>query len=243
MLKNKKVLGVIGGLGPIATAHFMELVIRMTDAKSDQENLDMIIYNIPSIPDRTAYILDNSKNSPLPEMIEIGNTLAKGGADQIAIPCVTAHYFCDNLEHGIPVPIINGVRETVAHLKENGITAAGIMATDGTIKSGLFSRELEASGITPIIPSSNAQKAVMHLIYNNIKAGSEPDMDKFAFVKDELVAKGAKAIILGCTELSLIKRDYAIGAGFIDVMEVLAYQSLIKCNKAVKAEYRNLITL
>ena len=243
MTKNRKVLGVIGGLGPIATAHFMELAINMCDAKSDQENLDMIIYNTPSIPDRTAYILDNNKESPLPKMIELGNVLAGQGAAQIAIPCVTAHYFCDELSNSIPVPIINGVRETVAYLKENGIDKVGIMATDGTISSGLFAKELEASGIAPIVPSKEGQACVMHLIYNNIKAGTAPDMNKFAAVREELFSLGAKAIILGCTELSLVKRDYPIGAGFIDVMEVLARQSLIKCDKPVKAEFDNLITL
>lgn len=243
MIKNKKVLGVIGGLGPIATAHFMELAINMCDAKCDQENLDMIIYNIPSIPDRTAYILDNSKESPLPRMVEIGHTLTEQGADQIAIPCVTAHYFCDELDLNISAPIINGVRETVAYLKDRNISKVGIMATDGTISSGLFAKELEAAGITPVIPSKDGQAAVMHLIYNNIKAGTAPDMNKFAFVRDELFSLGAEAIILGCTELSLIKRDYTIGAGFIDVMEVLASQSLQKCDKKVKEEYKNLITV
>lgn len=243
MNKDRQVLGVIGGLGPIATAHFMELVIRMTDANCDQKNLDMIIYNFPSIPDRTAYILDNSKACPLSEMIEIGNKLALSDADYIAIPCVTAHYFCDELNKNIPVPVINGVRETACYLKENGVTSAGIMATDGTISSKLFAKELEAAGITPVVPSADGQKAVMHLIYNNIKAGKAPDMEKFRFVRDELFSLGAQAVILGCTELSLIKRDYDIGAGFIDVMEVLAYQSLIKCAKDVKHEFDNLITL
>ena len=243
MINSNKVLGVIGGLGPIATAHFMELIINMCDAKSDQENLDMIIYNIPSIPDRTAYILDNSKENPLPRMVEIGHALTEQGADQIAIPCVTAHYFCDELDRSISAPIINGVRETVAYLKENGIDSVGIMATDGTISSGLFAKELESAGIKPIIPSKYGQAAVMNLIYNNIKAGTAPDMDKFAFVRDELFSLGAEAIILGCTELSLIKRDYIIGAGFIDVMEVLALQSLQKCDKNIKAEYKNLITI
>ncbi len=239
---NRKVLGVIGGLGPIATAHFMELIIQMTEAETDQENLDMIIYSFPRIPDRTAYILDHSKESPLPPMIQIGRALAEQGADHIAIPCITAHYFCKQLNEGIGLPIISGVAETVAHLKEQGITAAGIMATDGTITSGLFTKELQAAGITPIVPSKERQTDVMHLIYKNVKANKPAEMDRFFAVRDELCAQGAQAIILGCTELSLIKRDYAIGAGFIDAMEVLARQSLVRCEKAIKPEYINLIT-
>ena len=239
---QRKVLGVIGGLGPIATAHFMELVIRMTDAKYDQQHLDMMIYNFPSIPDRTGYILGNTNSSPLPQMIGIGKKLSEQGAEYIAIPCITAHYFYAELEAGIPAPIINGIRETVLHLKEHGITKAGIMATDGTITARLFHRELEAEGIQPIIPSTARQQDVMHLIYNNIKANVPADMARFASVSRELREKGAQAIILGCTELSLIKRDYPIGAGFIDAMEVLAQRAVVMCGQQLKPEYRCLIS-
>lgn len=242
-MKDKKhVLGVIGGLGPIATAHFMELVIRMTDAAVDQQHLDMIVYSFPSIPDRTGYILDNTKPSPLEPMIAIGNALAAQGAEYIAIPCLTAHYFYDILEAGISVPIINGIGETVRHLKENGIRKVGIMATDGTITARLFHRALEALGMEPIVPSKERQQDVMNLIYDNIKANLPADMDKFRAVSGELREKGAQAIILGCTELSLIKRDHSIGPGFIDAMEVLAQQSVLRCGGPLKEEFKNLIS-
>lgn len=239
---QKKVLGVIGGLGPIATAHFMELVIRMTDAAIDQEHLDIIIYSYPSIPDRTGYILDNTKPSPLVPMVNIGKQLAQQGADYIAIPCLTAHYFYDSLERDIPVPIINGLDATAAHLRANGISRVGIMATDGTVTSGLFHRAIAAHGMTPITPSAPRQADVMHLIYDNIKANLPPDMERFHAVQQELQQQGAQAIILGCTELSLIKRDYPIGGGFIDAMEVLAQQSVILCGGKLKQEYNCLIS-
>ena len=242
MTENRKILGVIGGLGPIATAHFMELVINMTDVDRDQEHLPMIVYNMPFIPDRTAYILDNTKENPLPKMLEIGRTLQEQGADCIAVPCVTAHYFMDSLEDGIRTPLINGVRETVAHLKENGITKVGIMATDGTIRSGIFRKELENQGLVAIAPSTDAQKDVMHLIFNNVKAGKPAEMDRFLSAAEDLRKQGAEAIILGCTELSLIKRDHKLGPGFIDAMEVLARQSVLSCDKPLKKEYNCLIT-
>lgn len=242
MLDNRKILGVIGGLGPIATAHFMELVINMTDVQTDQEHLPVIVYNMPFIPDRTAYILDNTKKNPLPMMLTIGKALQEQGADCIAVPCVTAHYFMDTLEAGVSVPLINGVRETVAHLKENGIQKVGIMATDGTIQSGIFHKELEKQGLMPIAPLAAAQADVMHLIFNNVKAGKPAEMDRFLAAAEDLRAQGAQTIILGCTELSLIKRDEKIGAGFIDAMEVLARQSVLACNKPLKKEYDCLIT-
>lgn len=242
MVENRKALGVIGGLGPIATAHFMELVINMTDVDRDQEHLPMIVYNMPFIPDRTAYILDNTKENPLPKMLCVGQTLQAQGADCIAVPCVTAHYFMEELEKGICVPMINGVRETVAHLKENGIKKVGIMATDGTIRSGIFHKELEKQGLCPVAPSADAQKHVMHLIFNNVKAGKPAEMDRFLAAAKDLRDQGAEAIILGCTELSLIKRDHSIGPDFIDAMEVLARQSVLSCDKPLKQEYNCLIT-
>ena len=241
-MEERKVLGVIGGLGPIATAHFMELVINMTDASVDQAHLPMIVYNMPMIPDRTAYILDNTKENPLPMMLEVGKELCRQKAACIAIPCITAHYFMETLEREISVPLINGVRETVAHLKENNIQRVGILATDGTIRSGIFHRELLAQGLEPIAPDESAQSDVMHLIFNNVKAGKKAEMNGFFAAADNLRSKGAEAMILGCTELSLIKRDEKIGAGFVDAMEVLAQQAVLSCGKPLKEEYRCLIT-
>ena len=242
MQDNRTILGVIGGLGPIATAHFMELVINMTDVCTDQEHLPMIVYNMPFVPDRTAYILDHSRENPLPKMLEVGCALEAQGADCIAVPCVTAHYFMDALESGLHTPVINGVRETVAHLKEKGITKVGIMATDGTVRSGIFHRELERQGLMPIAPRVDAQADVMHLIFENVKAGKPAEMDRFFAAAEDLRQQGAQVIILGCTELSLIKRDHPIGAGFVDAMEVLARQSVLACGKPLKKEYDCLIT-
>lgn len=242
MLQSTQTLGVIGGLGPLATAYFMELVTNMTDARTDQQHLEMIVYSTPSIPDRTAYILGVSRDDPCPHMIRIGRKLADQNVSRIAIPCMTAHYFFDRLEEGIPVPLIHGVRETVRHLKENGISRVGIMATSGTIRAGIFRRELEKQGLEAIVPGEWAQNDVMHLIFGNIKAGRPPEMDRFHSVAESLRNDGAQAIILGCTELSLIKRDYPIGPGFLDAMEVLAREAVLSCGYPLKEEYTCLIT-
>lgn len=241
-MADMRTLGVIGGLGPIATAHFMELIIRMTEAQTDQEHLDMIIYNRPSIPDRTSYILDQSKPNPLPEMIRVGNTLARQGAKLIAIPCMTAHYFHRELTRYIEAPIVHAIHETAVHLKKHGITTAGIMATDGTIRSKLFQQELEKHGITPVIPGEKGQKCVMSVIYDDIKANRPAGMDKFDLAARDLREQGAQAIILGCTELSLVKRDCPIGAGYLDAMEVLARRCVLECGGRLKEEYQNLIS-
>ncbi|HKM00111.1 MAG TPA: amino acid racemase [Mobilitalea sp.] len=237
-----KKLGVIGGLGPIATAYFYELIIKMTEATVDQEHIEMMIFSKPSIPDRTDYILGRSLDNPAASIIEIGKMLVTLGADYIAIPCITAHYFHDTLSEEIHTPIIHIIRETVGYLSDRGIRQAGIMATDGTIYSRLFQEELQAKGIEPLIPSKRCQGYVTNLIYKDIKANKPPEMDKFNEVADELKAMGAEVIILGCTELSLVKRDYDIGPGFIDAMEVLAMSSVSLCGGKLKTQYQSLIT-
>lgn len=242
MTANRKVLGVLGGLGPLATAYFLELLINMTDAKTDQEHLDMIIYNTPSIPDRTAHILDSAAPDPLPEMLTVGRALVQQGVHCIAIPCMTAHYFFSQLESGIRVPLINSIEETVNHLKINSVKKVGIMATDGSIQTGIFQQELLRQGLIPIVPEPTVQKDIMHLIYQNVKSGVPAEMDKFSAAAEHLRQQGAQAIILGCTELSLLKRDYPIGHGFIDAMEVLARQAILACEKPLKQQYHCLIT-
>ncbi len=238
---EKQILGVIGGLGPLATAHFMELVVRMTQAGKEQDNVDMIVYNFPSIPDRTGYILGSNLKSPLPGMLSVGHALARQGAGCLAIPCVTAHYFYPELSRALPIPVINAVAETAGLLKARGIHKAGIMATDGTVRSRLIAAELDRAGILPVIPSSQRQADVMHLIYENIKAGKTPDPERFRRVAQELWDCGAEVIILGCTELSLVKSRVPIGPGFLDAMEVLAQQAILRCGGTLLPEYRDLL--
>lgn len=233
-----KTLGVIGGLGPLATAYFYELITKMTDAVKDQDHIEILIHSKPSIPDRTAYILDNTKGSPLLPMIDIGRELASMGVDHISIPCITAHSFYNELSRGIPVPIIHGIRETVEILKNNGVRRAGIMATDGTIHSCLFQHELEEVGITPVVPIKLFQDYIMELIYNCVKSNKPVNMVRFSEASAHLKDNGAEAIILGCTELSLIKRDYQIDPGYLDVMEVLAGASILKSQGKLRRDIK-----
>lgn len=234
-------LGVIGGLGPMATAFFMQMVIEMTAAGTDQEHIEMIVYNCPSIPDRTSYIVGQSRENPGIPMAKAGRKLAAFGAEIIAVPCVTANYFYRQLSAEIPVPVINVIEEAAGYLADEGVRTVGVMATDGTIRSGLFQKALQLRGIRAILPGEESQKDVMHLIYEDVKATKPADMDKFARVSRQLREKGAQVIVLGCTELSMIRRDGQIGAGYLDVMQLLAKCSVEVCG-TLKKEYRQLIT-
>lgn len=236
-----KTLGVIGGLGPMATAYFMELVIRMTDASADQEHIPMIIYNMPQIADRTKYLLGLSEQNPIPDIVECGKKLEAAGVSKLVIPCITAHAMHEVIQDSLTVPIIHIIKETACYLKERGIKTVGLEATDGTVTTGVFQKELEAQGIRVVLPTAENQQKVMDIIYKNVKASVPVDMERFFEVENQLKQDGADVILLGCTELSMIKRDYVLPAGYLDAMEVLARKAVLECG-TLKKGYLELIS-
>ncbi len=241
-VKNMGNLGIIGGLDPMATAYFMQLLTQMSDARLDQEHMEIYMISKPSIPDRTSYILGKSRQSPLPEMVEVGKQLKQMGADILAIPCVTAHFFHDELQDEVGLPVINAIEETAFGLWNRGIKNVGILATEGTIKSQIFQRVLENYKVNSVIPDRGMQEIITDIIYHKIKAGNTVDIEEFEYVSTELNKKGAQVIILACTELSLIKKDLPIGIDYLDVMEVLAAKAVQQCGR-LKTEYKKWITL
>ena len=224
----------------MATAYFLELIVAMTDVKRDQEHPEIIVMNIPSIPDRTAYILGKSSENPVIPMVELGKQMKDIGASVIATPCITAHYFHQGLQSGIGLPVIHGIRCCAELLQKNGVIKVGLMATDGTVQSGIFQKEVEAAEMEMVLPSPASQAKVMSIIYDYVKAGIAPDMTLYEDVRKELFEAGAEVIVLGCTELSLLKKDHALGSGILDALEVLAKESVLACGKPVKPEFDQL---
>ena len=237
-----KRLGIIGGLGPMATAYFFELITGMTLVESDQEHIPILIQSVPDTPDRTEYILDNSKPNPLPYMVKAGLSLKEQGADYLVIPCVTAHYFYKELCEQINLPILSLIEETALTFQREQIDKIGILATTGTIQSEFLQNTLKEYDIQSIVPEEGQQQKLMKIIYNELKVGKQPDMIAFWEVCEHLRSKGAKRLLLGCTELPLIKKDYVLENDFCDVLEVLA-KAVIAYNglKPKDIYYRNTI--
>lgn len=233
---EKKCLGIIGGLGPMASAQFMTLLTAMTDADCDNAHPEAILYSRPGTPDRTAFILGESSDSPLPSMIYAGKALEEIGAQVLAIPCMTAYGFYDDLKAAFHAELIHPIERTAAMLSRNGIRAAGIMATDGSLQAGIFRKALEEKGIKAIIPDAKRQSMVMRIIYEQVKAGKPANLKTFSAVRNHLMQKGAEVTLLGCTELSVVKQMQHIGDGYLDVMEVLAASALKACGYKVRKE-------
>lgn len=227
-------LGILGGLGPMSTAYFYELITSMTSADTDQEHIDMVISSRATTPDRTAFILGCSDENPLDYMIEDAKRLIAYGADILAIPCNTAHYFYDRLSENINVPVLNIIFETVSFLKRNGVKKAGILATDGTIFSNTYQLMCNKLGLGYMIPSPRAQQMLTDIIYGSVKCGEKADIKAFESVVAELSLGGCDRVILGCTELSLIKRSENLGDYYADSLEILAHSSILACGKRIK---------
>ena len=236
MLDNA--VGVLGGLGPMATVYFCELVLSMTHAEKDQEHVNMVILNHADIPDRTDFICGMSGASPLPHMLADAKSLESVGVRFIVIPCNTASYFIDKLADGVSVPVINIVGEAVAEAKRRvpSLERLGVLATDGTIITKTYELAAGSLGIECVTPDKDVQKDVMDMIYSGIKAGKKTDCEKLRYFADHLRQKGCQCVILGCTELSVAKKECGVNDDdVVASLEVLAQRTYDRCGRKVRA--------
>ena len=218
-------LGIIGGLGPLASSYLYEMITKKTKATKDQEHLSIALLSYPKTPDRTAYILDNTKENPYPFLLKNAKILEKLGVEMISIPCNTSCYFHKQLQNEINVKINNIVENTVKYIYDNKIKEVAILATTGTIKSNLYQKELDKYNIKYIYPN---QDKVMEIIYDYIKSGKEVTKEIFL---DTIKDMKVDAFILGCTELSILKGKLNLDNKFIDPLEIECENILKYFNK------------
>lgn len=222
-----KTIGIIGGMGPLATADLYMKIINFTVAEKDQEHVHVIIDSNPLIPDRTEYILYGGE-SPLPEIVKSIRRLEAADCDFLIMPCNTAHHIIDEIKATTKIPFINMMEETVKIVsREYPGEKVGLLATDGTAKSGAYHKYFEPLGVDVIIPKEH-QKDVMDYIYQGVKMGNlEKDLKGIEMAIDEMEAMGATLFILGCTELSAVsERIRILGKVFLDPLEILAVRAI-----------------
>ncbi len=222
-----KTIGIIGGMGPLATADLYTKIINFTVAEKDQEHVPVIIDSNPLIPDRTDYILHGGE-SPLPEIVKSIRRLEAAGCDFLIMPCNTAHHIIDEIKTTTKIPFINMMEETVKIVaRDYPGEKVGLLATDGTAKSGAYHRYFEPVGVDVIIPKEH-QEDVMDYIYQGVKTGNlEKDLNGIKMAVHEMEAMGATIFILGCTELSAVSQKIrTIENDFLDPLEILAVRAI-----------------
>lgn len=222
----EKTIGIIGGMGPLATCDMFYKILNAVDADSDQAFPRVVIDSNTEIPDRTKAILNGGKD-PIPEMVRSAVRLESMGAEVLVISCNTAHYFYKNLQLFVHVPVLNMLAETARFLHENKIKKAALLATDGTVQSGVYKKAFDAEGIEMLLPSKEGQNSIMNLIYNGVKK------DNFSIsvggVQREIKSlfdRGAETLVLGCTELPIAFSYYHFSDKITDPTEIIAISAL-----------------
>ena len=225
-----KKLGVIGGMGPEATSLYYAKVIEWTNATRDQEHIDMVILSHASMPDRTEAILTGQTSAFLQAIKEDVEALEQMGVANIAVPCNTSHSFLREIQNMTRVPVIDMVKEGVRCIqgRHPDVRKVGILATDGTIRSGLYQHACTEAGIEAAVPDTQAQRAVMSLIYDDIKGGRYIEDGKFYQAYRSLMAQGCGAALLACTELSIYKECSSVPENCIDAMDALVQESILR---------------
>ncbi len=230
----EKIIGILGGMGPAATIDLFTKIVKGTKVKKDQDHLRIMVDNNPKIPDRTLAI-QRKGPTPLTQLVRSAKILENAGADFIVIPCVTAHYYYDSLQKRTKIPILHIVDETVKSIKKKlkGMGKIGLIATQGTIHTGLFQKAFANNVIELVLPTPEVQrKWVMEAIYGKkgikVIGPSEHSKRLIRKASESLIKQGAKAIIAGCTEIPLVLKAGDLSIPVIDPISILASTAVRK---------------
>ncbi len=227
MEKERHLIGVLGGMGPAATVDFVHKLIALTNAECDQDHLPLLIASIPDVPDRTAALLRH-ESSPETALVRYRMLLENAGARCIVMPCNTAHFWLDKLREGAQAEILSIIDAVVTQVKKMGVTRIGLMATDGTVTTGLYQKQLAQNHIDCVLPDKAQQEEIMRSIYL-LKTGH---LERATVIMEEqyqqLMMENISVVILGCTEIPVILAT-AIQKSperFIDSNEALAHATI-----------------
>jgi len=202
-------------------------ILQHTPASKDQEHLRILIDNNPKIPERLPAILGNGPD-PVPMMVSSAEALLRAGAEFIIIPCISAHYFLPDLRRKIQLPILSMLDETAKAIKVSkpAIRVVGVLAAEGTMKVGLFQNRLSEEGIQTIIPEGDDRAEVQISIFKIKDTRARPDRQeisrKFGEIGKNLICRGAEAILIGCTEISLVMNPGSFVVKGFDALTILA---------------------
>ncbi|MCL1899737.1 MAG: amino acid racemase [Promicromonosporaceae bacterium] len=235
-LADRPLIGVIGGVGPLATAYFLRRVIESTAAQVDQDHLDLLVFNHAAIPDRTRHLLDRSQPDPGPVLAADARRLEGFGCDFLVMPCNTAHTYTQQVQDAVTVPFVSIIDVTVAAARARlpGLRQVGLLATAGTVAAGVYD-DAFAPDVVVLTPSAVDQQRVDRLI-TQVKAGVHVGRQEVDSVAASLRERGAELVLLGCTELSVIAVDQGLLAEptYLDTLDCLVRATIKRAGAQVR---------
>lgn len=237
----KKAIGIMGGMGPEATAYMYDLILKNTEAATDQDHIHVVINSYPQVPPRTDAILGQGP-SPTAFLVEGIEALITAGADFIVMPCITAHYFIPEVKEEISFDFVSLPEEAAGWANDwvPDLKTAGILASSGTLQTGLFHEAFAARGISLISPDDEEQALLMDAIFGpqGIKAGyrSGGPRETIVALAQNLVQRGAGAVLTGCTEIPLALRPEDLSVPLIEPMRIAAGVCIEKAGYTLKSD-------
>lgn len=216
-------VGVLGGMGPLATLDFLHKVLAATPAQRDQDHVPMIVSSIPQVPDRTAAFRGEGE-SPVPALRACGERLAAAGVGLVVLPCNTAHLWFDVLQSALQLPMLHLADTALAELARRAPGArVGLLATDATLASGLYLNRPQARSTHWVLPTAVEMVEWVMPGIAAVKAGT-PALGRELLLQaaQALQRRGADALLLGCTELPLVLDEASLGLPVIDATDALA---------------------
>lgn len=221
-----KCVGVLGGLGPAATADFFSKVVMATPAAADQDHLHILIDNNPKVPNRNEAVAGTGV-SPAPVLAEMASRLETAGADFLVMVCNAAHAFQDAITDAVHVPFVSIIEETSDAVRTQLPTGAkvGVLASSGCLDAHLYQDALAARGLHALVPEGVTKDAFMSLLYR-IKSGDMNVEDDMRQLAEGFVSQGAQAIIAGCTEVPLVLSSDDLSVPLINSTDVLVTRTI-----------------
>jgi len=219
------VVGVLGGMGPAATADFYQKLVAATPATTDQQHLRVVMWSDPTVPDRTAALMDDGPD-PTPWLLCGLRILAEAGADLIAMPCNTAHAFLTPATGRTGAPIVHMIDQAVRAVTALSppVHRVGLLATTGTVRAGLYQDWLGRAGLQAVLPTDDEQEDLVTTAIRAVKAGDRGSgvSELLEVAGASLVRRGAQVIIAGCTEIPLVVGEWCASIPVIDPNRALA---------------------
>lgn len=225
MSRRRKVVGVLGGMGPEATVDFMTKVMALTPAEKDQDHIHMIVDHNPAVPSRQDAVLADG-DDPGPELVAMARRLETAGADFLVIVCNTAYAFRESIIETVDIPLVSIIDETIAALPKDCETV-GLLATDGCLRAGVYQEAIFERGVHGLEPSRDEMQELMQSVYA-IKAGDtgETAAAPLRRLANGLVARGADAVIAGCTEIPLVLKQEDLDVPLFSSTDILARRTV-----------------
>ena len=224
-------LGIIGGMGPEATNAFYGRIIARTKASCDQEHLPAVIFNDCTLPDRSAALESGDIGELLSRLQKDAKSLEALGCTALAIPCNTSHALLAQIQEAVDIPIVNMIEATVCTLPKG--STYGLLATEGTVNTGLYHAAAEAQGLRFLSPPAEVQAEVTRLIYDIVKAGEAGGLTDYFPIANAMRALKCEGIVLACTELSVFRLRHNV-PDCVDAMECLAEAAIRTCGFEVR---------